>query len=178
MQNLPGVDIVAECWFGLPTVEATTGVVIWRRESVQKREKLDKMLPTAHRGLPSHLQLRWLLFKNTFIDFYFMGMSVCFCVCVCTPLCTWCLWEAAVAGDPLELELQTAVSCYVGSGNASFQEQQVLLTMEMCNMHLCFIAPTWSWQWWWMLFLVMLTWRYMEGGCKRMTCKEKSGKLF
>lgn len=43
-------------------------------------------------------------------------------------LCTWCLWNLEEGFNPLEMELQTVVSCHMGAGNQTRlpKEQQVL----------------------------------------------------
>jgi len=52
-----------------------------------------------------------------FLKFILCALVFCLCVCLCVRV-----W------DPLELELQTVVSCHVGAGPR--EEQPVLLTVE------------------------------------------------
>ena len=57
---------------------------------------------------------------------------LCYVLCVGVSghyLCAWCLQRVEEGVDPLELELQTATSCYVGTGNWN----QVLWKSSQCS---------------------------------------------
>lgn len=78
--------------------------------------------------LPTHMYV----FLKRF-TYCFMCMSACLHVCMCTTCVPGARGHKVL--DPMELELQTTVSYYVGLGNKTWalgplQEKQVLLATE------------------------------------------------